>query len=195
LAGGDGAWAAEIFWWLVMIAAMMFPLVLGPIRITAARSLWHRRHRAIGGFLAGYLGPWMLFGVVAYVAVAWLQTQTPLPSATAAAAGFATALLWQSTTLKRRALRACHRILPIAPSGWRANRDCLRYGWVVGSSCLMSCWALMLACMLSGHSLPAMVGVSAICWAERNTVRPRRLLLYAVIGVLALAYALLPGEA
>lgn len=188
--GGGAAWTTEVFWWLVMIVAMMFPLVRDSIRTTAARSLWRRRHRAIAGFLAGYLGPWMAFGVVASVAVASLRT--PERFQPAAALGFGAALLWQVTTPKRRALLACHRTRPIAPTGWRADRDCLRFGWTIGSSCLVSCWALMLACMLAGHSLPAMAGVTAACWAERNMARLYMRLVCALIAMLGLAYAVAP---
>ena len=49
--------------WMVMSVAMMLPMVIEPIRLTAERSFWHRRHRAIAGFLAGYLGLWLLAGV------------------------------------------------------------------------------------------------------------------------------------
>ena len=50
--------------WLLMVVAMMVPLAAGAIRTTAARSLWRRRHRAIAAFLAGYLAPWAIAGVV-----------------------------------------------------------------------------------------------------------------------------------
>ena len=185
--GGHAGWGAGTFWWLVMIVAMMFPMLLDPIRTTAERSLWRRRHRAIGGFLIGYLAPWMMFGVVASAAASLLQMYSGLQPA--AAAGFGAALLWQVTPLKRRAVLACHRTLPIAPAGWRADRDCLRYGWVVGSSCLVSCWALMLACLLAGHNLQVMIGATAVGWTERSMARPNQRLLCAVIAVLALVYA------
>jgi predicted metal-binding membrane protein len=103
-----------------------------------------------------------------------------------AAAGFGAALLWQVTSVKRHAAIACHRTMPLAPAGWRADRDCLRYGWVIGSSCLLSCWALMLACLLAGHSMSAMAGVTVVVWAERHTARPRQHLLCAAIAALAL---------
>jgi predicted metal-binding membrane protein len=186
MTGGQTEWATEAWWWLVMVAAMMFPMVLEPIRTTAERSLWRRRHRAISGFLTGYLGTWLMFGVVASVLVAALRTKAWWPQAgVAAASGFGAALLWQVTPIKRRAAIACHRTLPLAPAGWRADRDCLRYGWVVGRSCLVSCWALMLACLLAGHSVGAMVGVTAVSWAERYMVRPNQRLL--CIGIAALA--------
>lgn len=37
--------------WLLMVVAMMFPFIIGPVRGTAIRSLWRRRHRAIASFL------------------------------------------------------------------------------------------------------------------------------------------------
>ena len=184
------AWTAEAFWWLVMVAAMMLPIVRDPIHTTAERSLWRRRHRAIGGFLLGYLGPWMLFGLVASAALFGLRMKSWLEPTVAAAIGFGVAVLWQLTTTKRRAVLACHRTLPIAPTGWRADRDCMRYGWMVGSSCIVSCWALMLACMLAGHGIPAMVCATAVGWSERNKPRPNQLVLCAVMAAFALTYAI-----
>jgi predicted metal-binding membrane protein len=192
LPNGQVAWTADVFWWLVMIMAMMFPMVLTPVRNTAARSLWRRRHRAIGGFLLGYLGPWMVFGIAAAAIMSGLRTQTWLQPAAAAGLGFGLAVLWQTTSMKRRALLACHRTLPIAPNGWRADRDCLRYGWMTGISCLVSCWALMLACVLAGHSIPAMLCATAIGWTERNTARPNQRLLCAIIALFALTYVIQP---
>jgi predicted metal-binding membrane protein len=191
LSHGQAAWTAEVFWWLVMIVAMMFPMVLAPVRTTAARSLWRRRNRAIGGFLLGYLAPWMMFGIAASLLVSGLRAQTWLWPTASAALGFGAALLWQVTPVKRRALLACHRTLPIAPRGWRADRDCLRYGWMMGGACLVSCWALMLACMLAGHSIPIMLCATAVGWTERNTPRPNHRLLCAVIAVFALAYLMM----
>lgn len=192
LTHGPTAWVGEALWWLVMVVAMMFPMVLEPVRATATRSLWRRRHRAIAGFLAGYLAPWALFGVVASVAVSGLRGAGGL-GASAVVLGFGAAALWQVTPAKRRALFACHKTRPIAPDGWRADRDCLRYGWMVGGACLVSCWALMLACALAGHSAPAMLGATAVGWAERNVGRPNRLLLCAIILTLALTHVATRG--
>lgn len=183
------AWTAGAFWWLVMIVAMMFPMVRDPIRHTAARSLWRRRHRAISGFLMGYLGPWMIFGIVVSVIVSGLEMETWLRPAVGAALGFGAAVLWQVTQAKRRAILACHRTMPITPAGWRADLDCLRYGWRVGSSCLVSCWALMLACLLAGHSLPAMIFATTVGWTERNVTRPNHPWLCAAIAAFAISYA------
>ena len=150
--------------WMIMTVAMMLPLVVQQIRFVADRSLWRRRHRAIAGFLIGYLATWLVIGA----AVSFVE-----PSAVLAAAAFAVAGAWQLTRYKRMAMTACHRVTPLAPRGWRADRDCLRYGWSVGTYCVASCWALMMACAMAGHHPIAMIGVTAVMYAERY-MRPWR---------------------
>lgn len=157
--------------WMIMTVAMMLPLVVGPIRFAAERSLWRRRHRAIAGFLAGYLGAWLAVGV----AISFIE-----PGPWLAAAAFAVAGVWQLTRYRRIAMAGCHRSMPLAPRGWRADRDCVRYGWTVGTYCVASCWALMLACAMAGHHLLAMFGITAFLWTERVT-RPRRRLYAALL--------------
>lgn len=175
---------AQMFWWLVMVVAMMFPLLPAHIRNTAARSLWSRRHRAIGGFLTGYLAPWILFGVAAVEALSVLKVQPWFPVPVLSAIGFSGALIWQVLPARRRSILACHRTRPIAPAGWPADRDCLLYGWMTGSACMLSCWALMLVCLLSGHSVPAMVGLTSIGLFERSKPRPQQLFGFIVIAAL-----------
>ena len=58
----------EIVAWLTMILAMMFPLLLHPVRHVALRSFRRRRGRAIACFLAGYAGVWLAAGLLASVA-------------------------------------------------------------------------------------------------------------------------------
>ena len=90
---------------------------------------------------------------------------------------------WQLTPVKRRALVSCHATRPLAPRGWQAWRDCVRFGWMVGTRCLVTCGPLMLVCVLAGHSLAAMAGVSVLGIAERS-VKPAN---GAVTGSLLLA--------
>ena len=186
----DGT-AASLSGWLVMVAAMMFPLLLGSIRTVAARSLWMRRHRAIAAFLAGYTAPWLLFGLAASLAISALRHQTGYTPFVLASAWFGIAAVWQLSPMKRRTLVACHRTRPIAPNGWQADRDCLNYGWAVGVQCVGSCWALMGGCAAAGHSVAAMIGVSAVTGAERYARRPDRKLLSIAVAGFALTYALL----
>ena len=173
--------------WMWMIAAMMLPLALNAVRLTAARSLWARRHRAIAGFLAGYLAPWVLLGV----AVAVLRQAAWTHTAAAAGLCFAVAAVWQQTPMYRRALAACHGTRPLAPVGWRADRDCLRFGGTIGVACVWSCWPFMLACAFTGHSLIAMSSGMALGCVERWSFAPRPRAILAATLVLAGYYAVI----
>jgi predicted metal-binding membrane protein len=188
-AGHGLAWATASLDWVLMIVAMMVPLVVAPIRTSAARSFWSRRHRAIGGFLLGYLAAWALLGVFANGVVTLLAAGESFPPPAAAALAFAAAAAWQLTVFKDRALRGCHRTMPLAPSGWRADRDCLRYGWSIGCRCLVSCGALMVACVLAGHGMVAMTAAAAVGAAERYAPGADRRLAALAIATIALAYA------
>ena len=155
-----------------MVLAMMLPLVFAHLRVAAARSLWPRRQHAIVAFLCGYTAISLAAGlacveVVGAAGLAGLDIGSPM----AVAGAFALAAAWQLSSVKRRALTACHRTMPLAPRGWPANRDCVRYGWSIGGSCLVSCAGLMLACVVAGHSLPAMMAVTGVAVAERVSAR------------------------
>jgi Predicted metal-binding integral membrane protein (DUF2182) len=187
--------AAETFAWLLMVAAMMFPLLIDSIRTAAARSLWTRRHRAIAEFLTGYLVPWTIAGIVTIMLVRAASVSGSLGSWMWVAAGFAAAAVWQLTPVKLRALRSCHRTMPLAPRGWRADRDCLRYGWTIGGRCVVSCWAMMAGCVLAAHSVPAMLCVTAVGSAERFIPRlDRRLTAGVLLGFALLGSRLTIGE-
>jgi hypothetical protein len=86
----------------------------------------------------------------------------------APALAFIGAVFWQRSRMHQQALVACHRTIPLAPVGWRADRDCMRFGATLGCACLCSCWLLMLACALSGHSLVAMAATGAAGAADRH---------------------------
>jgi len=179
-------WPRALADWMLMVVAMMVPLVVDSVRGTATRSLWRRRQRAIAGFLIGYLAPWLVVG--ALVSVVEVLGR---PGSTVAVVGFALAAVWQLSPRKWRALQACHRTAPLAPRGWRADRDCLRYGWSIGRTCVLSCWALMLACVLAGHSLPALACASVVALAERYVVRPEQTFTFSLLFGTALVYGIL----
>jgi predicted metal-binding membrane protein len=163
-------WADWSSNWLLMVVAMMLPLAITPISRTATRSLWNRRHRAIAGFLIGYLTPWAAVGIL----LGALMTLLPIARLCVGVVGaalFASAGIWELLPSKRRALRECHRTLPLAPRGYRADRDCIRFGCLIGRSCLQSCGPLMLACMLGGHSIATMAYVFGIGAIERYSIR------------------------
>jgi len=179
------SFAREVVAWLLMVAAMMIPLTMPSIRAAATGSLWARRHRAVAGFLGGFFGSWLLPGALAAAlrGTAWAH------SALAAGLIFAAAAVWQRTAIHWRAVMACHGIEPLAPRGWRADFDCLRFGAIIGGACVRSCWPLMLACALTGHSPIAMAGGMAVGIAERRYHRPRTRAMLAVTLALASYYA------
>jgi predicted metal-binding membrane protein len=164
-----------------MVIAMMVPLVSGSIRDTAARSLWARRQRAVAGFMAGYLTIWLLAGLAICAAVEGLRWVHWNP-AIAVVVAFCIAAVWQLTPAKTRALRSCHRTLPLAPLGWSADRDSVRFGRLIGVACVGSCWALMAACAATGHSVLGMTFASCVCFAERYQFRPNQRVLAGVIA-------------
>jgi predicted metal-binding membrane protein len=157
--------------WILMTAAMMLPLIVEPVRRTAFSSLWRRRHRAIAGFLLGYVAIWALAGLFDLAVVAGMKRLNAAESLTTALI-FVIAAAWELTPFKRRALSGCHRTMPLRPSGWAADLDCLSYGALHGRSCIASCWALMLAPLFASNHLTAMALVTAIGAAGRYW--PRR---------------------
>jgi hypothetical protein len=177
----------ELWHWMLMVMAMMAPFTLDRVRVTAEASLWARRNRAILGFLIGYLAPWFGVGMLAA-----LLRQAPLTQGYAApAALFGLAAAWMATPLHTRALAECHHRCPLAPVGWRADRDCLRFGGTIGIACVASCWPLMLACAFTGHSVIAMAGGMAVSALERWPHRPRQREAWQAAAALAGIYLVL----
>ncbi len=176
--------------WLLMIAAMMLPLCVASIRATADRSLWRRRHRAIACWLVGYMAPWLLIGLILSLAATLSFFGAVSRSRSVAAIAFIVAALWQVSPARARALRQCHRVQPLAPAGWRATCDCLRYGWSTGVQCSIACGALMLACWLVGHGLGGLVAMATATiagLAERYMIRPdQRWLAFAIVLLAAM---------
>ena len=158
-----GAAGADAVLWLLMIVAMMFPLIVAPVRDTAFRSLWTRRHRAIACFLTGYVVCWLVFGA----AIVWIRERSSIDLRALAVVAVAIAIAWQFSSWKTRALRNCHRVMPLAPVGWRADWTCARFGWRIGGACIGACGALMAACALVDHNLLTMSVVTAVAMRDR----------------------------
>jgi len=160
---------------MLMVLAMMLPLQIHGVRSTAERSLWPRRHRAILAFLFGYLAVWALAGAVLSCAVTAFSISHRIAWMLGAAFGFLIETFWQLSPWKQVAALMCHSTVPLAPDGWRADRDCLHYGWTIGYGCALNCWPLMLVCWLSGHSLTAMVLAFVLGWTDRHSGQDTRL--------------------
>lgn len=172
--------------WTVMVVAMMVPAALPAIRSIALASLWSRRQRAIAVFLGSYLAVWLAFGAIAVQAGEAAGALVDGSEATMLALALALAAAWELTPQKRRALRACHVIVPPPPHGWRADAGCARAGLIYGRGCVLSCWALMLPMVVGGHaSMPLMALLAGIVAAQKLLVRGPELGVPACAAILA----------
>lgn len=174
--------------WLMMIAAMMLPLTINALRYTAERSLWRRRNRAIFSQLLGYCGVWALAGLPLAVVSAAVGLPGRIDWRVGASLGFLVAAVWLISPWKILAASLCHRTIPLAPRGWRADRDCLHYGWGSGLFCLFNCWPFMLVCWLSSHSFLAMACGFIFGWVDRYC-RPNYRRQSLLLACLALGFA------
>jgi hypothetical protein len=175
---------------VAMVIAMMLPLTLANVRHVALSSLWRRRHRAIAAFLVSFIAVWI---VVQIAIVGTWGLLTPLVGwQTAGGVAMVAAALWEVAPIKRQRLRRCHRTMPLAPRGWRADADCARYGVTTGFSCVTTCWALMVAAAAFSHSLMVMTVLFGVQMSGRYQRRPSPILAaLAVIGVCLLSIAAL----
>jgi predicted metal-binding membrane protein len=181
--GGHGHGA---FGMVAMVVAMMLPLTLANVRHVAWSSLWRRRHRAIAAFLVGYLAVWIL--VQAGIAGAWGLMASFTGWERAGIVAMVAAVLWEVSPIKRQRRHRCHRTVPLAPRGWRADADCARYGVTTGLSCVTMCWALMAACAAFAHSFPVMIVLFGVQLSGRYQRYPSpSLAALAVVGVCLLA--------
>jgi predicted metal-binding membrane protein len=176
--------------WMLMLAAMMIPPALPMARHVMQNSKRHRRQRAGLLFAGTSLLPWAVAGAggVGLVSVIgldgyrrWLLGGSLLVAAA-----------WELTPDKRRALKACHRTLPLPPDGRKADRACCRLGLQYGKACFRACWALMLPMVLAGHpGVVLMLVLTGIAVAEEVVRKGYRLasaaaVLLTVAGMMVL---------
>ncbi len=153
--------------WAVMLAAMMGPMLIAPVRHVRDSSFARRRARASALFVLGYGAVWMAGGLLLMAMELALRIATPEP-AIGIALVFAIALVWQASPTKQRCLNRCHAHPELAAFGTAADLDALRFGWKHGVWCAGSCWALMLApLMVSRGHVTVMAGVTLWLSAER----------------------------
>jgi predicted metal-binding membrane protein len=153
--------------WALMIAAMMSPLMVAPLRHLRARSFARRRPRAMLMFVAGYAAVWMSAGVVLAAIALVARTAAPAPLACLGLVA-AVAVAWQVSPGKQWCLNGCHRRPALAAFFAAADRDAGRFGLAHGAACVGACWALMLLPLIAGAGhLVAMAAVTLLVFAER----------------------------
>lgn len=169
----------------LMAAAMMIPTAMPAVRHVAVNSLYWRRRRATVEFLAAYLAVWVAFSLAALGGLGLLAAGAPPLTG---AALLALAALWQLSPAKRRALRACHRARPLPPRGWRATAGTAGFGLRNGGACLLSCWPMMLTtAFVAWPRLLWMAALTALIWAEKINLKPRRAARRVGLGLAAAA--------
>jgi predicted metal-binding membrane protein len=164
-------WIGGLRDWFIMILAMMLPLMIIPVRVAAFGSLWRRRHWAIGAFLASYLTVWIVAGATSLLLMSLLHVAHATECRWVIGVGFLAAAAWHITALKRRFSAACHLTKPLAPDGWPAHRDCLRFGANHGVHCVGNCGVLMFAAMLSPWHQTMMFVATLLLLYERYRAR------------------------
>jgi predicted metal-binding membrane protein len=159
----------------LMIAAMMLPLIIAPLRHVRDRSFARQRARATILFAAGYGVVWIIAAIVLQLIVVAARWAAPAPLLCFGLA-VATAILWQVSPAKQWCLNRCHRRPHLAAFGAAADRDAFDFGLSNGAWCAGSCWALMLLALLIGQGqILGMIAITLFVFAERleSPARPK----------------------
>jgi predicted metal-binding membrane protein len=156
--------------WVLMLAAMMVPLLVPPVRHVRDSSFSRRRARAIVLFVAAYVAIWMAGGAM-LLAIA-TTARLVAPASPVAAAVMIGALVWQFSPIKQRCLNRCHFHPELRAFGFAADRDALRFGLAHGAWCVGSCWALMLPPLVVSRGHLAVMAAVALWLAAERLERP-----------------------
>jgi predicted metal-binding membrane protein len=177
----SGVFHAEIVHWLLMIAAMMLPLLIVPIRQVAFRSYRWRRGKAVAGFIAGYSAVWIITGLFAVGFLGVLAVTGLITATVTGPIVLLAAAVWQLSPLRGDAMRRCHRSVALTPRGLAADLDCIRFGVSHGLACVMVCFPLMLATMIAMPGITAAVVLAVVLFFERAYQREYRIIPAAVL--------------
>jgi predicted metal-binding membrane protein len=153
-----------------MTVGMMVPVTLPAVRHVGLNSLRSRRWRAMTVYVAVYVAVWIVFGIVALTGEWTAREIAGLDGRILLALALIMAAIWQLTRIKRRAIFACRRTVPLPPVGRRADAGCARFALLQGWRCVVSCWALMLVMLMAGHAaLTWMMMLTALILVEELT--------------------------
>ena len=174
--------------WLLMTAAMMWPLIAPTVDRVAQAAYPQWRIALAATTLATATALWLVLGLVA--AMAAHIGSVPLGSVWWQLAFLGVAAVAWGSARRRRLLAMCAKLPPIAPGGARGLRTAVRVGAVSWRRCALLCGPLMIA-MVVGHNPVVLAAASASVWWEawhprawRDRV-PLALILVAGLGVIA----------
>ncbi len=183
--------------WLLMAIAMMLPASLPLVAMFDGMTRQRANHASLVALLvAGYLGIWTLFGLVAHAgdglihnAVAqhaWFQVNAWVVGAGV----LVLAGLYQFTPLKSYCLEKCRSPLGFLIAHWGGGHDrthAFRLGVRHGLLCIGCCWLLMLLMFVVGlGNLGWMFILGAVMAFEKNHSWGRRF--SAPLGILLVCW-------
>ena len=183
-ATGSGSSIVLLLGWMLMCAAMMLPLALPAARHVAANTFAPRRPRALVVFVAAYLAPYLLLGLLLPLLDAALPGRD-VGTGLLVGVGLLVAAAWQVSAWKRWAVLQCSGTVPLPPGGLSADRACAEFGVRQSLRCLAACWPLMTLMgllMVVPTTLPdaavlgGMAAVTALGVAESRSRRRRQLI-------------------
>lgn len=162
-----------ILGWALMLVAMMLPLTLTPVQYIMETSFKQKRVELSLQFLFGYLGVWMLTGLVMVplgLIISHFFPDSWLPSGLT----LLVAMIWECAPVKQHCLNRGHRHLALPAFGWAASLGALRFGTIHGLWCVGSCWALMLWPMFLSHGHDLGMLISTIYMVSGHLESPQQ---------------------
>ncbi|MDT5332106.1 MAG: hypothetical protein QOF31_3403 [Mycobacterium sp.] len=173
--------------WVLMVVAMMLLTILPAARFISLSGRWERRQRGPALFAIGYLSVWIALGLIAFGVVQWAAPH--LQSRWMVAAALGVAAVWELTIWKLRFLRACHRMRPIPPDGWKADCSVVMRGLRNAASCVGACWAMMAPMMFAGHvaAMWLMGPITLAIAMDKFAAKPKKVVRPVAAGLAALA--------
>jgi predicted metal-binding membrane protein len=167
----------DLWYWALMSIAMMVPVTFPALRYVVLNSFPYRRTRALAVFLIAFNAIWIGLGLGTLIVVRAMRTELGVSGTDLIVVGLIWATFWQLTPIKRRALIACGRAVPLRPIGRKADISCARYGAQQGWRCIRSCGPLMGLMALAGHTAMIwMVGLTAYVIVEEVSEQGLKLL-------------------
>lgn len=195
--------------WVLMMAAMMLPSVAPTVglylRTLRVGSAGGTRALRGTGLVAGYLGAWASFGVLAFAvarAGSHLASRAPQTAAWVGAVLLAGAGVYQLTPLKDRCLSHCRSPLGFLVhfGGYSGRLRDLRVGLYHGAYCVGCCWGLMLVLIVVGvMNLAWMAALAAVVFLEKTWRHGKAFSVVVGLALIVFAcfvpwnHALIPG--
>jgi predicted metal-binding membrane protein len=181
--------------WTAMMGAMMWPAIT-PTAIRNDDGIAQARIGALGAirglvFAAGFVLPWAVYGVVAFLALTGtghLAESAPTAAKWLGVGILAIAGAYQFTPWKDRFLGHCHgRMMGYTDRGLLSG---VRAGALEGTFCVGCCWAFMAMFLALGvMNVAAMVAIAAVIFAEKLLPLAGARTFARVVGLAFLALA------